>query len=183
MLKIPALVFVMFTNFAAAIAFAVAPQEAPQHIQNSTTPGANGLVNWVIADRVDDAGSIPAASTTTLAPRSDDENQRCPRFEPLFEKYGLKPVDIFSYIAYRESRCRIKAINARFDENGNVTWTLNKDGSIDRGLLQINSSWKTVTKNVCGTDVDGLLVLDCNLRVAKYLLDNGGLAHWRMSLP
>jgi hypothetical protein len=60
---------------------------------------------------------------------------------------------------------------------------LNKNGSIDRGLVQINSSWKTVTKNVCGTDLDGLLDLDCNLSVAKYIMDNskGKLMNWKIS--
>ena len=98
-------------------------------------------------------------------------------------QYGLHPVEVFSYIAWRESGCRIKAINAKFDSQGNVTWTLNKDGSIDRGLLQINSTWKSVTAKVCGTkkgDLDVLLTLDCNLKVAKYLLENGGLGHWSM---
>lgn len=116
----------------------------------------------------------------TTTPRIDSENQRCPRFESLFKEYGLLPVETFSYIAYRESRCRIKAINALWDEDGNLIYHLNKDKSWDSGLLQINSSWKSVTKNICGTDLDGLLVLDCNLRVAKYLLDNGGLRHWRL---
>jgi hypothetical protein len=106
---------------------------------------------------------------------------KCPDFEPMFKQYGLEPVGVFSYIAFRESRCRVKAINARFDQDGNVVWTLNRDGSIDRGLLQVNSSWRSVTRRICGTDVDGLLVLDCNLRVAKYLLDNGGLGHWGMA--
>lgn len=109
-----------------------------------------------------------------------DPEQRCPEFEPLFEKYGLEPVEVFSYIAYRESRCNSKAVNAKFDSRGNVTWTLNKDGSIDRGLLQINSCWRTVTKNVCGTGLEGLFNVDCNLKVAKYIMDNstGGLENW-----
>ena len=61
-----------------------------------------------------------------------------------------------------------------------MLWTLNKNGSIDRGLVQINSCWKTLTKQVCGTDLDGLLNVDCNLKVAKYLLDNtkSGLGNW-----
>jgi hypothetical protein len=48
--------------------------------------------------------------------------------------------------------------------------------------LQINSSWKTVTRNVCGTSLDGLLELDCNLKVAKYIMDNskGKLLNWRI---
>lgn len=109
-----------------------------------------------------------------------DATKRCPEFEPVFRKYGLKPVETFSYIAWRESRCRIKAINAKWDSKGNIVWTLNRDGSYDSGILQVNSSWKTVTKQVCGGGIDLLLTLDCNLKVSKYLLDNGGLRHWSM---
>lgn len=132
--------------------------------------------------------TIPAATTTTVATNGStnqglrevpsDKSKRCPRFEPIFKEYGLEPVDTFSYIAYRESGCRVKAVNAKWDSSGNITWTLNKDGSYDIGLLQINSTWKTVTRNVCGGDITMLYTLDCNLRVAKYLLDNGGLGHW-----
>lgn len=113
---------------------------------------------------------------------SDDPTHRCPQFEPLFREHGLEPVEVFSYIAYRESRCNPKAANAKWDSNGNVTWTLNKDGSIDRGLLQINSCWKTVTKSVCGTGLEGLFDVNCNLKVAKYIMDNssGGLANWNV---
>lgn len=112
-----------------------------------------------------------------------NETETCPQYEDLFRQYGLKPVKTFSYIAWRESRCRPNAVNAKWDDNGNITWTLNKDGSIDRGLLQINSTWKTATANACGSDFGDMEVLynlDCNLKVAKYLLDNGGLGHWGM---
>jgi hypothetical protein len=111
-----------------------------------------------------------------------DKTKRCPEYHDKFKEYRL-PVQVFSYIAWRESRCNSKAINARFDSNGKVIWTLNKNGSIDRGLVQINSSWKTVTKNVCGTDLDGLLDIDCNLSVAKYIMDNskGKLMNWKIS--
>lgn len=96
-----------------------------------------------------------------------DPDKRCPQWETKFAEYGL-PVELFSYIAYRESRCNPKAHNT----------TLNKDGSQDLGLVQINSSWRTVTKNICGTDITGLFDVDCNLSVAKYLYDNGGAGHW-----
>lgn len=109
-----------------------------------------------------------------------DKTMRCPEFEPVFRQYGLKPVETFSYIAWRESRCRIKAVNAKWDSKGNIVWTLNRDGSYDSGILQVNSSWKTVTRQVCGGGIDLLLTLDCNLKVSKYLLDNGGLRHWSM---
>ena len=113
---------------------------------------------------------------------SPDPTHRCPQFEPMFAQYGLEPVEVFSYIAYRESRCDPSRANARWDAKGNVTWTLNKDGSIDRGLLQINSCWKTVTKNVCGTGLEGLFNVECNIKVAKYIMDNSasGLANWNI---
>lgn len=115
---------------------------------------------------------------------SYDKVKRCPRFEQAFEQYGLLPVDVFSYIAWRESRCNPEAINAIW-KNGKITWTLNKDGSYDSGLLQINSSWKTVTSQVCQAEFGNLKVLlnlDCNLKVAKYILDasSSGLGNWKV---
>jgi len=145
----------------------------------------NGAVNaYAFAPRLElssiqrDDLYIPAVKDKRVP---NDETKRCPQWESKFREYGL-PVDVFSYIAWRESGCNPKAINAKFDANGNVIWTLNKDGSIDRGLVQINSSWKTVTKNVCGTSLNGLLNIDCNLKVAKYIMDNseGKLLNWRI---
>jgi len=116
-----------------------------------------------------------------------DPEMRCPQFEPIFKAYGLTPVKTWSYIAWRESRCRPGAQNATWDKNGNVTYMLNKNGTYDTGLLQINSSWRTVTINVCGKDavenrMQGLKDLDCNLRVARYIMENssGGLSNWSM---
>lgn len=116
---------------------------------------------------------------------SDNLEHRCPMWEEKFKEHGLEPVEVFSYIAYRESRCRPAATNAKYDANGNITWTLNKDKSIDRGLLQINSSWQTVTSQVCKAprgQMDVLFDVDCNLSVAKYILDNstGKLSNWRV---
>jgi len=98
-----------------------------------------------------------------------DPSQRCPQWEAKFREYGL-PVVAFSYISFRESRCNPHAWN-RYK---------NANGSQDLGLVQINSSWKTVTKNICGTDITGLFNVDCNLSVARYLYDNGGLRHWSL---
>jgi hypothetical protein len=110
-----------------------------------------------------------------------DKTKRCPQWESKFKEYGL-PVDVFSYIAWRESGCNPEAINAKFNSNGKVIWTLNKNGSIDRGLVQINSCWRSVTKKVCGTNLNGLLGVDCNLKVAKYIMDNsqGKLLNWNI---
>ena len=142
--------------------------------------------------------TLPAPSTTTTsttttlpppeAPRPTvktvpaDPEKRCRKLEPMLDQYGLHPVEVFSYIAWRESGCRPNAVNAKWDEAGNVTWTLNKNGSIDRGLLQINSSWVTVVSDICKTpkgQMEVLFDLDCNLRVARYLLGDGsGLSNW-----
>ena len=124
----------------------------------------------------------PASTTTTLPPPlvhdtprrriPSDLSMRCPQWEDKFAQYGL-PVKVFSYIAWRESRCNVDAHNK----------TLNRDKSQDYGLLQINSTWRTVTANVCGTSKGDMTVLfdvDCNLAVARYLYDNGGLGHWSL---
>ena len=131
--------------------------------------------------------AIPTSVALSTEPQyniSSNPEQRCPAFEEAIRAAGLEPVDVFSYIAYRESRCRVGAINAIW-KNGKIVWTLNKDGSYDSGLLQINSSWKTVVAKVCKAergDLTVLLVLDCNLKVAKYIMDNsqGKLGNWRV---
>lgn len=96
----------------------------------------------------------------------------CPHWEPLFKDYQL-PVKLFSYIAWRESRCDPNAVNALW-KNDKIVWTLNQNGSYDSGLLQINSSWKKVTSQVCNSQYGNLTVLtipSCNVKVAKYLYD------------
>ena len=101
-----------------------------------------------------------------------DEKKRCPQWESKFREHGL-PVKAFSYISFRESRCSVTAWNR----------TLNRNKSQDLGLVQINSSWKTVTSQICKAPYGDLTVLfnvDCNLKVAKYLYDNGGLRHWSL---
>lgn len=116
-----------------------------------------------------------------------DKSMRCPNLEPVLEAYGLFPIETWSYIAWRESGCNRKAQNATWDANGNMTYALNKNGSYDTGLLQINSSWKSVTAEVCGekaveNKMQGLKKVDCNLRVARYIMEHsqGGLSNWNM---
>ena len=101
-----------------------------------------------------------------------DKTKRCPQWERHFAEFGL-PVETFSYVAWRESRCNILAHNR----------TLNKNKTQDRGLLQINSSWVTVTAKECASqrgDLSVLFDVRCNLAVARYLYRNGGLRHWNL---
>lgn len=101
-----------------------------------------------------------------------DKSKRCPQWEDEFAAFGL-PVQTFSYIAYRESRCNPLAHNK----------TLNRNGTQDRGLVQINSGWVTVTAKECASqrgDLSVLFNVRCNLAVARYLYRNGGLRHWNL---
>lgn len=115
--------------------------------------------------------------------KAHETERACPRFEKLFREYGLLPVKTFSYIAWRESRCNPLAINAKWDKDGNMIYHLNKNKTWDSGLLQINSGHRETVKRICHADLERLMVLDCNLKVAKYLLDNGGLNHWLATAP
>ena len=103
---------------------------------------------------------------------SKDQSQRCPQWEDEIAAFGL-PVETFSFIAWRESKCNRLAWNK----------TLNKNGTQDRGLVQINSSWVTVTAKECASqrgDLSVLFDVRCNLAVARYLYRNGGLRHWNL---
>lgn len=115
-----------------------------------------------------------------------DQSMRCPKWEAKFREYGL-PVEVFSYIAWRESKCNPKAINARWNSKGQMTYSLNKDGTWDSGLVQINSSWVRTVREVCKVDtgsmrqdLETLLTVDCNLKMAKWIMDNtsGKLRNW-----
>lgn len=126
----------------------------------------------------------PTTTTTTTTVPFVQVVGSCPQWEAKMAEYGL-PVDPFSKIAYRESRCNPEAINARWDAQGNMVWSLNKNGTYDSGLFQINSGHKEHVRRVCGADalpnnLAGLRTLDCNLSMAAFLYDNGnGLGHWR----
>ena len=115
-----------------------------------------------------------------------DKSKRCPQWEPKIAAAGL-PVQTFSYLAWREARCNRKAVNARWDAQGRIVWTLNKNGSYDSGLFQHNSSWLSATRKVCGVntgnkrkDLEALYDVDCSIAMAVWLMENtqGKLANW-----
>lgn len=116
-----------------------------------------------------------ALLTTALSTApADAATGRCPQWEPLFRKWGL-PVKEFSRIAWRESRCNPKSVSK-----------VRSTGYPDVGLLQIQGSWATLTGEICGVPrkrqriVLALTDPVCNVKVATYLYDNGGLGHWRV---
>jgi hypothetical protein len=119
--------------------------------------------------------TVILAVSIVAAPDRVDAGGSCPQYEKLLARYlPAKTVKTFSRIAWRESRCNPKSISA----------VRRSTGYPDIGLLQVQGSWRTVTYAVCGlrpnqSHVKALTRLDCHLRVARYLYDNGGLGHWR----
>ena len=92
----------------------------------------------------------------------------------MLRKHGL-PVAVFDHIMWRESRCIATAVSR---PNGN--------GTIDSGLLQINSSWRTLTAKTCKRPyrqvIKSLTDPSCNLKVARVLWANGkGASNWRVT--
>jgi hypothetical protein len=115
----------------------------------------------------------------------------CPKYEALLKKHKL-PVKTFSAIMWRESRCEPKAVGWNY-KSGKGYWSCPNGAykqykkckaisSHDLGLLQINSSWRTLTAQTCGGkwgDMTVLLKPDCNLKVAAILYNEGkGLSNW-----
>jgi len=120
--------------------------------------------------------------------------KRCPQWEKQLKAHGLVPVKKFSYIMWRESRCQKQVIGWNYHKGmshkdcklapAKIYKKCPAVRSYDSGLLQINSSWKTLTAQVCKSkygDMKVLLKSECNLKVAKALLDDGGIGHWSAS--
>jgi len=175
----------------AGTVFAVLSVQA-QPVHNSSPPIVAVNLYAPITPRLATTTTVVAETTTTIAviPAKVplDKSKRCPQYEALFAKYNL-PVQIFSYIAWRESRCNPNGINAKWDANGNMTYNLNSDKSWDSGLLQVNSSWISSVREVCAVntgdkrrDLETLFDAECNVKFAKFIMDNtkGKLGNWNL---
>lgn len=118
----------------------------------------------------------------------------CPQYEALLRKYRL-PVKEFSFYMWRESKCEPKAIGWNYRSGTDHTDCVLMPAatykncrairSYDIGLLQVNSGHRTITAQVCKRPkrqlIRSLTDPSCNLKVAKYLYDNGGSTHWQGS--
>ena len=118
----------------------------------------------------------------------------CPQYEPLLKKYHL-PVKEMSFVLWRESKCEKFAIGWNYYKGkshldcklapANIYKNCAAVKSFDVGISQINSGWKSVVARVCKRPrrqlIKSLSNPECNIKVAKYLYDNGGMAHWRGS--
>jgi hypothetical protein len=116
----------------------------------------------------------------------------CPQWHDALRKHGL-PVKVFAPIMARESACQPRAIGWNYHKgkshrdcklsHARTYRRCKAVKSYDVGLLQINSSHKTLTSRVCKYEYGKMLILqkpDCNLKVAAVLYDNGrGVSNWR----
>jgi hypothetical protein len=157
-------------------------------ISCAVTPATSDAITYIdVTPYLITAPPQTTTTTTTVVIAPAMEGKRCNEATiSKLNEYGL-PADPFAYIAYRESRCNPQAINARWNTQGVMTYSLNKNGTWDSGLLQINSGHRELVRKVCGKDalannLQGLQDIDCNLAVAAVLYNNGkGLGHWRMT--
>lgn len=117
----------------------------------------------------------------------------CKQYHDALRRAGL-PVVPFSAIMWRESRCVPGAIGWNYQPGTGphsckrAVATIYKRcravKTYDSGLLQINSSWVTVTAKVCRStygDMTVLLQPKCNLAVAAHLYKTSGIGNWRAS--
>jgi hypothetical protein len=116
----------------------------------------------------------------------------CKKYHADLRRHGL-PVKVFAPIMWRESKCQPRAIGWNYhkgmshrDCKLSPAKTYRKCKAVrsyDVGLLQINSSWKTLTAQVCKKKFGKMFVLrdvDCNLKVASVLYADGkGLVNWQ----
>lgn len=144
-----------------------------------------------VGTRVDAVAGV-AKSETAPAFASAKKEWKCPKWHSLLRKHNL-PVETFDPIMYRESRCQEKVIGWNYRAGTSYmnckrapAETYKKCYAVksyDSGLLQINSTWVTVTSQVCRSkwgDMTVLLNADCNLKVASYLFHKGGgIRNWR----
>ena len=117
----------------------------------------------------------------------------CPKYTTQIKQtFKRKDWRTMDRIMHRESKCINRAVGwnhyagmSHRDCKDNGFFHARKKckavKSWDVGLFQINSTWYTITKRLCGknTRTTVLMKSSCNFRVAKYLYKNGGLAHWQ----
>lgn len=111
---------------------------------------------------------IVVASLLLLAPIKvpAEAHARCPRYESLLKANGL-PVATFSRIMYRESGCQRQARH------------VNRNGTIDRGVLQINSIHLKRGGVAYGYAPAQLYEPAVNVKIAARLYRRSGMRPWR----
>ena len=150
----------------------------------------NKIPSFGIIPPIRKSRTVPTVSARPVSTVSSEN--KCPQYEKLLKEHGL-PVKEFSLIMWRESRCQTMAVGWNYKSgyshrNCKISPAQTYKNcfavrSYDTGLLQINSTWRTITAQVCKRPakqvIKSLTNANCNLKVAKYLYENGGMHHWR----
>ena len=167
---------------------------------NRLTPSIRGSERHIMKHRLISAFvltvflTIGSSMMTQSVEAQPVSKYPCPQWHALMREHGL-PVKVMSPIMYRESKCKKMAVGWNYHKGkSHLDCKLapakkyrkcKAVKSYDVGLFQINSSWKTLTAQVCKTKLGEMLALQdpvCNIKVAAVLYNNGkGLSNWRGS--
>ena len=137
--------------------------------------------------------ALTLAPIAVVSPVEASKPWLCSKYTAQIKKtFPRKDWRKMDAIMWRESKCVTKAVGWNYRkpqthkdcrDNG---YFPNRQRckavkSWDTGLFQINSSWNTITTRLCGKNTRSTILMqpDCNFRVAKWLYQNGGLAHWQ----
>ena len=139
------------------------------------------------------ACALLAAPVVAVSPVEASKPWLCPQYTAQIKQtFPRKHWRTMDAIMHRESRCSQRATGwnhhkgmSHRDCTDNGTFKQRQRckavKSWDMGLFQINSSWSTLTTQVCGKNTRSTVLwkVECNFAVAGVLYKNGGLAHWR----
>jgi hypothetical protein len=158
-----------------------------------THPDGCGIVSELEMKRLALAVALTVAPITVVSPVEASKPWLCPKYtQDIRQTFPRKDWRTMDRIMHRESKCLNRAVG--WNHYAGMSHRDCKDSgrfhqrkrckavrSWDVGLFQVNSSWYTITTQLCGknTRSEILMKSDCNFRVAKWLYQNGGLAHWQ----
>ena len=137
--------------------------------------------------------ALTLAPIAVVSPVEASKPWLCPKYtQDIKQTFKRKDWRTMDRIMWRESKCETRAVGWNY-RTGMSHADCRDSGrfhqrkrckavrSWDVGLYQITSSWSTVTTRLCGKNTRSTVLMEsqCNFRVAKYLYENGGLAHWQ----
>jgi hypothetical protein len=136
---------------------------------------------------------LTLAPVVVVSPVEASKPWLCPKYTTQIKQaFPRKDWRRMDAIMWRESKCETRAVGWNY-RKGNTHKDCKDNGyftnrqkckavkSWDTGLFQVNSQWNTITTRLCGRNTRSTVLMNtrCNFRVAKWLYQNGGLAHWR----
>lgn len=138
------------------------------------------------------AGALIIAGLAPVSPVEASKPWLCPKYTAQIKQtFPRKHWRTMDRIIWRESKCERRAVGWNYHpgkthrdcpDRGNfhARKKCSAVRSWDVGLFQINSTWHTLTKRVCGRTprTKVLMTVRCQFRVAGVLYNDGGLAHW-----